>query len=205
MLEPDAHLYDQLTKMEATYRRYSADILVIAPPGQAVHVEAAVIDKLGRVGLTIQSQKTVRVAFRRAGEQQQAFRLTTTGAIESRPFALQYLGLIWDGRAMRLRSATLGRFLRRMILAIRSAENAARRVGSTRLRRRKLYRRFSHLGQSARIFGPQSHGQGRNRNFIRYAIMAGRLSDSSAIRRQVGRQWVRLEREIAKAEDRLRP
>ena len=75
MPRSDTRRYDRLTKMEATYRRYSDDILVISPPGEAVHAEEVVIDELRRVGLTIQSQKTVRVAFRMAGRKQKAFRL----------------------------------------------------------------------------------------------------------------------------------
>jgi len=190
--------------MGATYHRYSDDILVISPAGSIVHVERAVAAELRRVGLTFQGEKTVRAAFRGVEERQKAFRLTPTGTVESRPFALQYLGLIWDGSALRLRSATLARFLRRMTQAIRGAEATARRTGSTRLRRRKLYRRFSHLGRSVRIFGPQPPRRARNRNFLHYAMMAARVSNSPEIRRQVGRQWARLESEIARAEQRLR-
>lgn len=204
MADTDEQLYAELIALGGTYRRYSDDILVICPPGQGVAAEKLVSDALAEVSLSLQPTKTMRVAFRAAGSGYQGFKLGGDGTGGRQPLSLHYLGLIWDGRAVRLRSTTVARFLRRMISGVHGAQAAAVRTGALKLFRRKLYRRFSQLGRSARIFGPQPVDGPHNRNFVHYGIMAARVSGSIALRRQVGRQWVRLEAEIAKAEGRLR-
>jgi RNA-directed DNA polymerase len=204
MLDADLRLYEQLHDCGASYRRYSDDILIITRPGDALRVETLVCGELERVMLAVQSTKTIRAGFRSTTEGQRGFRIDEAGILTEKPLAIQYLGLVWNGDAIRLRESTLARYLRRMTHAVRGAEIAARRMGSKDIKRRKLYRQFSHLGRSARVFGPQPVHKRRNRNFIHYALLAARLTESPQLRRQIGRQWLRLEKEITKAELRLR-
>lgn len=202
MLPFDSRVFHLLRAIGASYRRYSDDILVIAPPGRAVDAERVVVAALADVKLSVKASKTVRVGFRPHGDRTTAALLDDSGKEIRAPYELQYLGLVWDGESARLRSVSLARFLKRMVRAVRSAKANAFRNGETRIRRRKLYRQFSHLGRSARVFGPQPL-RARNRNFIHYGQFAARLGDFRAIRRQIGRQWSRLHTEIQRAERNL--
>lgn len=204
MLVLDEQLYGQLCVDGVSYRRYSDDILLVCPPGGGAAAQARVESALASIGLTCSPKKTMRIAFRAGGGEQVALRCNQAWQAElSRPLALQYLGMTFDGRAMRLRSTTIAAYIGRMVRAVRSAKRAAERRRMKRLYRRKLYRRFSHLGRSNRIFGPLKIGERRSQNFAQYAKLAARVSASRPVRRQLGKLWVRLEREIAKAEAEL--
>jgi hypothetical protein len=200
MLEADRALLSTLQGIGANYRRYSDDILIICPAGSAKAAEQTVEAELKKVGLSVQPTKTVRVGFRVSGGRTECYGLDQNGQVTQALRSLQYLGLTWDGRCTRLRSATIAKFLTKMVRAIRAAARAGVARGETRLRRRKIYRRFSHLGRAARVFGPQPPKGRRNRNFTHYGALAQNLSQSLEIRRQLGRQWIRLEREIRRAE-----
>lgn len=205
MLRCDRSLYASLAEHHALYRRYSDDILVICPPGSGPRVERLVQETLSSVGLAINEKKTLRVAFRRNATGIKGCVLTEDGVANehvNRP--LQYLGLQWDGGPIRIRPGTMAGYIARMVRAVHGAEAAADKRKMTRLYRRRLYRRFSHLGRSKRIFGERRPSARRERNFCNYAALAARETGSKAIKRQVGRLWSRLEREIARAEERLR-
>jgi RNA-directed DNA polymerase len=205
MLAGDESLHEQLGEFGASYRRYSDDILVVCPPGYARQAEATVISAVEGVKLTVQESKTIRVAFRSTAGRQTGLGLSTEGQVlDKSPVSLQYLGLAWDGNAIRLRQATVAGFIAKMVHGVRSAESAARRNRIDRIFRRKLYRKFSFMGRSARTFGPQDPKRARNRNFIHYGRDAALAAESMPLRKQVGALWVRLNREIRAAEERLR-
>ena len=55
----------------------------------------------------------------------------------------------------------------------------------SRIRKRELYERYSHLG---------------NRNFISYAYRAAEIMDAPEIRKQVRKHWLNLNQLIAEAQ-----
>ena len=92
---------------------------------------------------------------------------------------LQYLGFSFDGRAVRIRSQTVAKFLRRMRKAVRREKYlAAMRAaanGDPAVRRKLLYSRYTHLG---------------SRNFITgYAADARKVFQKNAIRTQLKNHW----------------
>lgn len=196
----------------ASYRRYSDDILIIAPRGLAAAIEDLVRQRLMDLGLELHDEKADRVQFVR----------TTDGTVRvnsdiplpqgGRPKPLRYLGLEFDGERVRLRPQTLTRFDKRMGRAVERAFRAAKkgvRAGeSPVLRRRDIYARFSHLRPH-----PETPVEDRPRGSLpRHALAADRSINSLAatipmrsdIRRQLKRRLKQLQKLIGEAEARLR-
>jgi RNA-directed DNA polymerase len=106
------------------------------------------------------------------------FRVDAFGRLEcDRP--IQYLGFVFDGTKIRIRSQTLSRFWRRVVYATRATTRAARHstVKPGTPYKRQLFRRFSHLG---------------HRNLISYAQRSERVMKTGAIRKQLSRHMPRL-------------
>ena len=179
MLEFDKELTSFVAERQGLYRRYSDDILVVLPTGKEDDFEdilAKLLKETTRT-LTVNPKKTV------------VSRFTEEGGSLTCDTQLSYLGFDFDGIRKTVRPKTLARFHRRMIQGIRSAKRAAmkaKKVGAdSRIRKRELYERYSHLGK---------------RNFVSYAYRAATIMEAPEIRRQVGKHWLNLNQLIAKAQ-----
>jgi hypothetical protein len=111
---------------------------------------------------------------------------------------LQYLGFLFDGRRVLLRNAGLSRFYCRMRAAVRLAAatktKADRRLCNKKananpIKRKKLNTRYSYLG---------------GRNFVSYAIRAGKEFGDLSIKKQLRRHWPKLNVAVSKAEEKVR-
>jgi len=152
------------------YRRYCDDILLVVPPDKAAVVSSVIAVALKGQGdhLFLNDKKTTETHFK-------------AGRIAAGP-VLQYLGFTFDGSVRLIRSQTLSKFWRRVVYGVRAARRRAKKSSvSPHVYRRKLYRRFTHLGKS---------------NFLTYAKRAWTISDDKGIRRQVRRHWERLHEEL---------
>lgn len=198
MLSLDMELSTSLRVLDATYRRYSDDILVICPVGCAIAAEGKVLAALGQLRLAHHPGKTGRFSV----EGNRVFAMHQEGSRKGRS-QIDYLGLTWDGRRVGIRNASLARFVARMSSAVRGGARGAESAGATTLRRRKLYRNFSHLGPGPKRVGGGASSIHRG-NFIRYALNAAALTGSLKCRAQVARYWNDLEARILSAESSLR-
>ena len=157
----------------AYYRRYCDDILILVSPDFRHLVLPKIAEALLEQGthLQVNNSKTTQTHF-------------VGGEILSGPL-LQYLGFTFNGSAILIRSQTMSKFWRRAIYGVRAAKGRAKKAskkgGNPILFKRKLYRRFSHLGK---------------RNFFTYAKRAWKISGDENIRRQLRRHWPRLHKEI---------
>lgn len=173
MLPFDREMAEFAAAIGGYYRRYCDDILWIVPLGFGNQVQAQTAAAVGRQGahLKINNQKTAVSYF--------------TGGILTGGDTLQYLGFTFDGRLRRIRSQTLSKFWRKVVYGVRAAKNraakAARSGGDGRLFKRKIYRRFTHLGKS---------------NFLSYARRAWSGPGGEGIRSQLRRHWDRVQEEI---------
>lgn len=165
--------------IDGQYFRYCDDMLFIVPIEHQTSLKDFVDFEIKKIHLTFQATKTEWRDFVRVGEV-----LTTT-----KP--LQYLGFLFDGERVFLRSASLARYFERMKKGVRVAKatmtkrNIARvsRGESERaLFRKSLYKRYSYLGR---------------RNFVSYGYRAARIMKSKNIRQQLDGLWKRLHNEIA--------
>ena len=178
MLDYDSMMKAYVESVGGHYFRYCDDILLIVPPGLKAAAESLAVSEITKLGLNINSKKTDKVDFV----------LTANGLRASKP--LQYLGFLFDGQRILLRSASLARYSEHMRSGVRLAKATMRKRNASRenrgesarpLFRKKLNSQYSHLGR---------------RNFITYGYDAARKMGSQAIRKQLRALWKRLENEI---------
>ncbi|RZJ18016.1 MAG: hypothetical protein EON91_07200 [Brevundimonas sp.] len=163
MLDFDATVKAWVEARGGSYRRYSDDIAVVLPRGDLeaefltlIRAEASAIH------LSLNDKKTCRTQFATQGS-----------TLVSAGDQLQYLGFIFDGANIRIRSESMKAFYARMKTNLRRYVRAAKRDGipADEIRKRVVIGRFTHWGDS--------------RNFVQYAYRAARELDSPAIRRQL--------------------
>lgn len=164
------------------YMRYCDDILFIVPPETANAAKKFAETEINALKLSINADKTDISVFKKH---------PGSTALEcDRP--LQYLGFLFDGSKVLIRSAAFAKFSNRMKRGVRLAKATAASRNKLRgelsapskdVYKKKLLARYSHLGQ---------------RNFLRYGYRAADILDSTAIKRQLRPLWGRLKDEIEK-------
>lgn len=178
MLEFDSAALKFVRCHGGTYMRYCDDMLFLMPLGKREPTEAFVLEELRKLEVEINIEKTEACDFISSGD----------GQTSNRP--LQYLGFMYDGRRVVIRSAAFAKFSNRMKRGVSLAKQTMRRKNKIRRRlgipERKLYlkkllTRYSHLGK---------------RNFLRYGHSAAKLMGSKAILKQLRPLWSRLHGEI---------
>lgn len=141
-------------ELNATYKRYSDDILIICSEDQVEQFKICVEKSLTHYKLKLNNDKTETVEFH------------TNDAFLNASKPLQYLGFTFDGRSILLRSQTLSRYHQKVSAAVKSVKHVyTKYYKRKRFPRKKLYRVYSHLGK---------------RNFIRYALRAAEKMQSEA-------------------------
>lgn len=180
MIDFDQEVNMMISALGGRYYRYCDDMLFIVPANWRDRIAGEVAKKIKALKIEINTKKTVRTVFKNVHGK----------LITDKP--LQYLGFLFDGQQITIRSAALARYSERMKRGVRLAKltkekrnrlkfEAGRKP--TKLHKHKLYDKYSHLGQ---------------RNFIRYGLRAAEVMNSDAIRRQLKPLWNRLKDEIEK-------
>lgn len=170
MMDFDLEMKTLADEVGGYYRRYSDDILWVCGSMATEQVIARLKQVLANLG--------GRTALNDDKTEVSTFHTTSLGIIEC-DRAIQYLGFVFDGARVRIRPQTLSRFWRRVIYAARATTRAARRspFKPSLPYKRKLFRRFSHLG---------------HRNLVSYAQRSEGLMKTGAIRKQLSRHMPRL-------------
>lgn len=138
MVTFDNNMFEYMSNINGSYRRYSDDILLISDIGADSGVADVVDNELTKLGrsIKINHEKTERSEFSIVDDMQHVDRPVT------------YLGFTFDGEKSKIRDRTISRFYRRMTYAARQAANTAKRNDSPLVFKRKLFRHFSHLGKA---------------------------------------------------------
>lgn len=162
------------------YMRYCDDMLFIMPGKDHADVESFAVAEICKLKLSLNSSKTDVCVFTKvSGGSRQTV---------SRP--LQYLGFLFDGERVLIRSAAFAKFSNRMRRGVSLAKQTMRSRNAMRAQAgiperdlflKKIYTRYSHLG---------------GRNFLRYGYKASEIMESSGIRRQLRPLWGRLQEVI---------
>ena|SRR6185437_14849859 len=181
MLDFDEQLAAQINTWNGLYRRYCDDILCIVPPEHAEKVKSLIESLVTSIKLEVQPEKLEECLFGLPG---------TT----SKP-ALQYLGLTYDGRRIRLRSGGVARFYNRIRKGVRKADRARTKASNARGVAKKLVPvKRGRINRSYLYVGP--------RNFVSYAARASRIAHSPAIRDQIARRAQAINEAIQRADER---
>lgn len=180
MIDFDQEVHEMMTELGGHYYRYCDDMLLIVPLEWRDKVAGEVVKKIKALKIEINPNKTEIRTFKRENGQ----------LLADKP--LQYLGFLFDGQQVTIRSAALARYSERMKRGVRLAKLTKRKRNRLKaatgrkprkLYKHKLYEKYSHLGE---------------RNFVRYGLRAAEIMDSDAIRRQLKPLWNRLKEEIEK-------
>jgi len=183
MMEFDRLVYEYATSLGGSYYRYCDDILMIVPVGLETVSTSYVTNQIEKLKLEIQAAKT----------ETRIFRITRHGLRSDKP--LQYLGFIFDGQRIYLRSASLARYQERKRKGVWLARKTMDKFNALRIERgqlpramylKKLYSRYSYLGR---------------RNFVSYGYRAASVMDSNSIRKQLKSHWKRLQNRISDAQE----
>lgn len=187
MLDFDKVVSERVGAVGGFYRRYCDDILCVVPPHTAEEIESFVMKTISDLKLTIQADKTKRHVF-----------TSESGSIAV-DSPLQYLGFVFDGRRILIRTASVARYYRKLRAGVRFAVltkakhdklAAEKGLQNGPLRTRKLNLRYSYVGRH---------------NFVSYSHRAARLMKDDSLKTQIKPHWKKLAAEIQKAESRLPP
>lgn len=180
MLNFDSLACQAVEALGGRYYRYCDDMLFIVPAGKATEIETFAKHELVKLKLSVNEKKTeIRCFFQHNGQLK-----------ADKP--LQYLGFLFDGQKVVLRSSSLARFSDRMKKGVWLAKRTKEKYDEIRtangkpirpLFKRKLYRKYSYIGR---------------RNFISYGVRASQIMGEDAIRKQIKPLWRKLKDEMKK-------
>ena len=186
MLDFDKAVSERVAAVGGFYRRYCDDFLCVVPASAASAVEAFVMETVTGLKLTINADKTKRHTFS-----------IVNGRLTVAPEPLQYLGFLFDGRRVLIRTASIARYYRKLRAGVRFAAltkakydklAAKRGVVNGPLKTRQLNLRYSYVGRH---------------NFVSYAHRAARKMDDESLKSQIKPHWKKLNAEVQKANQRL--
>ncbi|WP_145339838.1 antiviral reverse transcriptase Drt2 [Pantoea sp. PSNIH1] len=178
MLNFDIEMSEYVSSLGGEYFRYCDDMLFIVPANEKKNVAGEAEKRLIQLKVSLNVKKT----------EIREFKVTSKKTICDKP--LQYLGFIFDGESIFLRSSSLSRYSDRMKRGVKLAKATMKRKNKIRklkglpskeLFKEKIYARYAHVGK---------------RNFLTYGYRASRIMNSNSIRKQLKPLWERLQKEI---------
>lgn len=186
MLSFDKKMKNYVDSIDGIYFRYCDDMLFIVPSSERDMVEEYAAKEIKSLKVTINNKKTEIRDFK-----YQNGKLCSFDSGKAKP--LQYLGFLFDGDSIYLRSAALARYSEKMKGGVKLAKNTMNRKNRIRIKngeleqtilyKRKLHRLYSYRGK---------------RNFLSYGYRAAKIMNSKSIRKQLKPLWIRLIDEINK-------
>lgn len=180
MIDFDKEMKTYVDIHSGFYYRYCDDMLFIVPTPLRDKVAGFARQEIEKLKVKINPDKTELRTFNSFGSK----------LISDHP--LQYLGFIFDGNDIYLRSSSLARYSEKMKRGVRLAKLTMHRFNKIRqskgvpeksLFMRKLYSRYTHLGR---------------RNFLTYGYKAAHIMESQTIKNQLKPLWSRFKEEIKK-------
>lgn len=178
MLDFDEKMHHYVRGLGGTYFRYCDDMLFIVP----------IENRDQTVDVAKKEIKLLKVDINDDKTEQRIFTSSMKGLKADKP--LQYLGFLFDGQNIYLRSASLAKYSERMRKGVRLAKATMKkrnRIKNSRgepqssLFKNKIYKKYSHFGR---------------RNFLTYGYRAADIMDSKTIRKQLKPLWNRLQNEL---------
>ncbi|MBY7860723.1 reverse transcriptase/maturase family protein [Vibrio fluvialis] len=178
MFEFDIEMKRYMDIHGGKYYRYCDDMLFIVPAPLRDKVAGYAQLQVKKLKVSINDKKTELRTFR-----------SKDGILISDQM-LQYLGFMFDGEHVYIRSSSLARYSEKMKRGVRLAKKTMNKYNAIRvekglpeksLYKRKLYSRYTHLGA---------------RNFITYGLRAARTMQSKTIKHQLKPLWRKFHEEL---------
>ncbi|WP_143753925.1 reverse transcriptase domain-containing protein [Collinsella sp. An268] len=186
MLDFDTSMAGSISTLNGLYLRYCDDFIVIVPWDKR-NVLAAVLDYVkGVPGVSLQAGKTKFFHVHDSIVEQfngPCFeKVCKSGAKK-----ITYLGFDFDGRYVRLRQRTVGRFFNRYYRRVRKCQKRGRHLSNKQ--KAAIYKSFSKKGDNAR-------GGYSQMNFLSYVRRAQKTFPDDPISKPVSNMYGKLKRDI---------
>jgi hypothetical protein len=201
MIDFDFEINEHIKGINGIYKRYSDDMVVVCPLDKKQEVIDLFNKKISDINLTIQNKKTQIFHFHRdknllkCGQEYESLINFDKNFI--------YLGLEFDGAHVKIKSASLSGYYRKMKRTIKRGRHFSNTYTSKypgELFKRRLLNRFTYKGATRRrkyIFNTkkkyfevtQHFDWG---NFLSYAYKARTIKFSNKIKDQTKRHWNKL-------------
>jgi hypothetical protein len=207
MLDFDKAMF-KYTKTEGLYRRYSDDIVLIVPIDQVNEARQKLQDEIKLMKLEIKEEKTqeFKFTYNSITNKYECEFLDKEVNEFSAKKNLEYLGFEFNGEHIRIKSASLAAFYRKMKRTIKRGKFYARYINNStkgKLFLRTLYKRFTRKGgkrkvkhvrdkKNSSIFNPlKYHDWGNFHTYTNMAIdiMEGGSKKNGPIKKQLRKSW----------------
>ncbi|RKS12847.1 reverse transcriptase domain-containing protein [Flavobacterium sp. 120] len=201
MLEFDKAVNDYITPLKGCYRRYSDDMVVICPLENKISVVEFFNTEIDKIKLEIQDAKTQIFHFIRDDDKLVCGQEFTSCINWNKNFI--YLGFEYDGTTVRIKSASISNYYRKMKRNIRSAKNyASNRFSSNhdKIFKARILKRFSYKGSERRrkylLNKKTNHFEISHHyiwgNFLAYTKKAANKMMGNKINQQTKKHWNKL-------------
>ena len=201
MLDFDSAINEYLESIGGVYRRYSDDMVALCPLDKKDEVIKAFGEEIVNISLSIQSKKTQIFHFERHGRNLKCGQEFPNGINYNKNFI--YLGLEFDGADVKIKSASISGYYRKMKRTIKRGRyfsNKPLNKYTGELFKSRLLKRFSYKGASRRrkyiwnsskeFFEMSQHIDWGN--FLSYAAKAQKIRLPNKIKSQTKRHWNKL-------------
>lgn len=211
MLKFDKTINKEVRKVGGLYRRYSDDMVIVCEEKDAKKLKELVQKEIKKSLLDIQDKKTSYFRFEKNNDHYTCKEWISETKTWYSNTNFEYLGFEFDGKRTLLKSASISKYYRKLKRNVRRSAFFAEhgKNDDDHIYRKKLYKRFSHLGAGRRLIYKRSPKQSDEwikshkydwGNFITYVKLAADIMDEPAILNQLQNHWKLLNEEINKLE-----
>ncbi|KAF2341386.1 reverse transcriptase domain-containing protein [Flavobacterium tistrianum] len=203
MLDFDFEVNEYIKDIDGIYKRYSDDMVVVCPLDKKQEVISLFDKKIQEIDLKIQNKKTQIFHFHRDGNHLKCGQEFEKLINFDKNFI--YLGLEFDGTDVKIKSASLSGFYRKMKRTIKRAKHFSSSSSSKypgELFKRRLLNRFTYKGAARRRKYIYNHAKKYFEisthfdwgNFLSYAYKARAIKFSNKIKSQTKRHWNKIDK-----------
>ena len=151
MLEFDKAVNDYLTSINGIYKRYSDDMVIICKAENKDTVIELFNTEIDKIKFEIQESKNQIFHFKRENDKLICGQEFTSCTNWNKNFI--YLGFEFDGATVRVKSASISNYYRKMKRKVRSSKNYAKNhfnKNHNEIFKANIFKRFSYKGSERR-------------------------------------------------------
>ncbi|MRJ11316.1 hypothetical protein EDL98_09570 [Ornithobacterium rhinotracheale] len=200
MLDFDERVYSETKSRDSFYQRYSDDLIIICDQKDEIYFYNLIQKEIEEEAkLNIQPQKTNIYRYKTTEHSEFKGGLIKDGVVNPNK-QLEYLGFMYDGSKVRVKTASFSKFYRTMKRSFKRGAHFAKKahIPSDSLFETRLYKRFTHLGSKRHLKFRTNKKKSRlkrhnRRNFISYLNKANHvmksINEDDTILRQYRKVW----------------
>lgn len=202
----DRKLFEFINSVGGYYRRYSDDIIIICNKSHSEKILTLLKSLLAEVKLEIAESKTKLFSVKKDGN-----KIIISDKNTNRPSTIEYLGLAFDGDAIRLKNKSISKYYQKMQRTINAKTHfAINKTDATggKLFVKQLLRKYTPIGSKKhKIYHRDSKdkslfiykGEKSFGNFWTYVSKASRICKSPELLQQLKRNKPILKKRIKRA------